>query len=194
MPQPKQENRDVPLSRFISLVLRHDPSAAGISLDGHGWADVAALVAGVRQTGRTIDTETLERIVREDSKQRYSFSADHMKIRANQGHSIPVDVELSAQTPPDTLYHGTAERFLDSIRREGITRQQRQHVHLSAGFKTAVEVGARHGKAAVLPIDAAAMARDGVTFYLSENGVWLCGAVPWRYVKEQEIWRSSADK
>ena len=172
---------DVKLGRFLSLVLRHDPDAAGISLDRHGWADVAALLAGVRRTGRQIDRETLERIVRENDKQRYSFNEDHTKIRANQGHSIQVDIELPAADPPPYLYHGTAARFLPSIRREGIKKMSRQYVHLSGDYQTAVEVGRRHGAPAVLMIDAEAMARDGAAFCRSENGVWLCEYVAPEY-------------
>jgi len=178
----QQSKNDVELGRFISLVLRHTPSAAGIQLDENGWAEVNELLAGANRARKWIDMETLERIVRENNKQRYSFNEDHTKIRANQGHSIQVDVELKAQIPPDTLYHGTATRFLDSIRQQGLTKQNRQHVHLSADATTATNVGSRHGKPVVLSVNAAAMVADGYTFYLSENGVWLCDAVPWEYI------------
>ena len=169
-----QSNSDVKLGRFLSLVLRHDPHAAGITLDEHGWADVNALLAGVNRTGRKIDLFTLETIVRETNKQRYSFNEDHAKIRANQGHSISVDVELREVEPPKYLYHGTASRFLPAIQAEGIRRMSRQYVHLSGDFETAVAVGKRHGIPVVITIDAAAMAEDGVSFYRAENGVWLC--------------------
>ena len=182
----EQSNSDVKLGRFLSLVLRHDPKAAGITLDEHGWADVRELLDGVRRTGRKIDLETLERIVRENNKKRYSFNEDHTKIRANQGHSIPVDVELKQVQPPRYLYHGTATRFLDQIQAKGIRRMGRQYVHLSGDFETAVAVGKRHGTPAVLTIDAAAMARDGFPFYLSENGVWLCEEVPAQYFVDDE--------
>lgn len=177
----EQSNGDVRLGRFLSLVLRHDPGAAGITLDEHGWADVEALLAGVNRTGRKIDMATLERIVRENNKHRYSFNGDRTKIRANQGHSLTVDVELKETEPPDYLYHGTATRFLPSIQREGIRKMSRQHVHLSGDFETAIAVGRRHGIPTVITIDAGAMARDGVKFYRSENGVWLCGEVPTKY-------------
>ncbi len=176
-----QSNSDVKLGRFLSLVLRHDPAAAGISLDEHGWADVKELLAGVNRTGRKIDMDTLERIVRENSKQRYSFNEDHSKIRANQGHSVSVDVELKETQPPQYLYHGTVSRFLPSIQREGIRKMSRQYVHLSGDFETAMAVGKRHGSPVVITIDAAAMAGDGVTFYRSENGVWLCEHVEPKY-------------
>lgn len=169
-----QNNGDVRLGRFLSLVLRHNPGAAGISLDEHGWADVQELLAGVRRSGRQINMEKLERIVHENNKQRYSFNADHAKIRANQGHSLQVDVELTAVQPPRYLYHGTAARFLPAIQQEGIKKMSRQYVHLSGDFQTAMEVGRRHGSPVVLTINAEAMAHDGVSFYQSENGVWLC--------------------
>lgn len=176
-----QNESDVKLGRFLSLVLRHEPSAAGIELDEHGWADVGELLSGMRRSGRQIDMDTLERIVRENCKQRYSFNEDHTKIRANQGHSIPVDVELKEAKPPRQLYHGTAERFLPSIRREGIEKMSRQFVHLSADYQTALNVGRRHGSPAVITVDAEAMVRDGAVFYLSENGVWLCEHVAPEY-------------
>ncbi len=177
----EQSNSDIKLGRFLSLVLRHDPSAAGISLDGHGWADVKELLAGVSRTGRKIDMDTLERIVRENNKQRYSFNEDHTRIRANQGHSLSVDVELREETPPQYLYHGTATRFFPAIQREGIRKMSRQYVHLSGDFETAMAVGRRHGSPVVITVDAQAMARDGVGFYRSENGVWLCEHVEPKY-------------
>lgn len=177
----KQYSEDVKLGRFLSLVLRHKPEAAGIELDGHGWADVEKLLDGVRRTGRRGYMDTLERIVRENNKQRYSFNGDGTKIRANQGHSVQVDVELREAEPPPYLYHGTATRFLPAIRREGIRKMSRQHVHLSGDFGTAMAVGKRHGAPVVITIDAAAMARDGAAFYRSENGVWLCEYVEPRY-------------
>lgn len=177
----EQSKSDVRLGRFLSLVLRHDPGAAGISLDEHGWADVEELLDGVSRTGRRIDMETLERIVRENNKRRYAFNEDHTRIRANQGHSIGVDVELKRQQPPQYLYHGTAARFLPAIHREGIRKMSRQYVHLSGDFETALAVGRRHGIPVVVTIEAAAMARDGIPFYLSENGVWLCEHVDSRY-------------
>ena len=178
-----QSERDVKLGRFISLVLRHNPAAASIALDANGWADVQQLLDGMNRAGKAIDKETLARIVRENNKSRYSFNADESKIRANQGHSVPVDVELKPQTPPDVLYHGTAERFLEPILRDGLSPRSRQHVHLSVDTETAVNVGSRHGKPVVLAIDAADMARDGHDFWLSENHVWLCMAVPSRYIR-----------
>lgn len=171
----QQSKQDVELGRFLSFVLRHNPSAAGIGLDPNGWANVDELLAGVNRSGRRINMETLERIVRENNKKRYCFNEDHTKIRANRGHSTEVDVELKAKTPPDTLYHGTASRFQDSIRQKGILKQNRRHVHLSADIDTAVKVGSRHGKPFLLPIDAAAMAAQTDTLFIFPRTV--CGSV-----------------
>ena len=178
------KNDDTSLSKFISLILRHKPEEIGITLDRHGWADTAQLIKGIRSTGRRIDTETLERIVRNDEKQRYSFSEDGKKIRANQGHSIPVEVEMPVTPPPEKLYHGTSLRFLDSIKQSGILRMNRLYVHLSPDTETAFKVGRRHGKPVVLVIDTAAMLADGYQFRLSENGVWMSEDIPWKYVAE----------
>ncbi len=129
------------LSKFISLILRHKPEAANIELDEHGWANVEDLIIGINQTGRTINLEILEEIVASDQKQRYSFNADKTLLRANQGHSIPVDVELTEQKPPEFLYHGTAERFLDSIMAEGLKPMSRLYIHLSKDTETAQKEG-----------------------------------------------------
>lgn len=180
----KIKNDDVSLGRFISLVLRHNPDAAGITLDKQGWADTEKLIAGIKATGRKIDMETLERIVRENNKQRYSFNEDKSKIRANQGHSIPVEVGMEIKTPPDILYHGTARGSLDSIRLQGIRKMNRLYVHLSPDAETAINVGKRHGKPVVLTVDAKRMAADGYIFRLSDNGVWQSEDIPWEYVTD----------
>lgn len=171
------------LSKFVSLVLRHHPEAAGIELDGHGWADVDKLIEGIQKTGRRIDRELLDEIVRTDDKQRYSYNDDGTKIRANQGHSVHVDVDLAEMTPPDCLFHGTAERFLEPILREGLRPMGRLYVHLSPDEETAEKVGQRHGKPVILRIDAGRMARDGHKFRRSENGVWLTESVPKEYLE-----------
>ncbi len=173
------------LSVFISLVLRHNPDAAGITLDEHGWADVEDLLAGINATGRRIDRVALEEIVRTDNKQRYSFNEDKTLIRANQGHSIPVDVELKEQEPPEFLYHGTADRFLESIMSQGLKPMSRLYVHLSRDAETAYKVGQRHGKPVILKVHTGQMSRDGFQFYLSENGVWLTGKVDAKYLERQ---------
>ncbi len=171
------------LSVFISLVLRHKPDAAHISLDEHGWADVEELLAGINDTGRTIDMGILEEIVRTDNKHRYSFNEDKTLIRANQGHSISVDVELEEKQPPHLLYHGTAERFLESIMAEGIKPMNRLYVHLSKDEETALKVGKRHGNPVVLKINAEEMYHDGKKFYLSQNGVWLTKYIETKYIE-----------
>jgi len=172
------------LSIFISLILRHKPEEIGITLDKHGWANVKELIAGINASGRKINMEMLEEIVRTDNKGRYSFNENKTLIRANQGHSVPVDVELKEATPPDVLYHGTATRYLDVIMREGIKPMRRLYVHFSKDLETGVNVGNRHGKAAVLIVDAKRMFEDGVKFYLSENGVWLTKYVDRKYINE----------
>ncbi len=171
------------LSVFISLVLRHHPETIGIELDEHGWANVEELLCGINNSGRTIDMEILEEIVRADKKQRYSFNEDKTLIRANQGHSIPVDVELEEMQPPQVLYHGTASRFLDSIMQEGLKPMSRLYVHLSSDIETAKVVGARHGSPVILKINTSQMHEDGVKFYLSKNGVWLTKNISTKYIE-----------
>lgn len=171
------------LSVFISLVLRHKPEAAGIELDEHGWADVEKLLAGINAAGHKIDRSTLEEIVATDEKGRYSLSADGTKIRANQGHSVAVDVELTPSEPPEILYHGTAERFVHAIGEGGLLPMSRLYVHLSKDVETAVKVGSRHGKPVVFEVESGRMYREGIEFYLSSNGVWLTKAVKPGYLR-----------
>ena len=178
------KNKKDSMSKFISLVLRHHPEAAYIQLDEHGWADVEQLISGIKKTGRKINRQTLEEIVRTDEKQRYSFSEDKTLIRANQGHSISVDVGLKEQEPPEFLYHGTAAGFYESIKKQGIKPMSRLYVHLSKDIETAVNVGKRHGKPIVLKIHSGIMYQDGVSFYLSENGVWLTKKVEPKYFEQ----------
>ena len=170
-------------SKFISLILRHKPGTIGISLDEHGWADVQELIAGINASGNhQLDMDLLEEIVRTDEKQRYSFNEDHTLIRANQGHSIPVDVELEEMIPPAILYHGTGEKYVASIDREGLIPKSRLYVHLSSDEETARKVGSRHGKPVIYTVDCAAMTADGYQFFLSANHVWLTKAVPAGYL------------
>lgn len=178
-----QNKRDVEFGKFISLILRHKPEVIGITLDSNGYADVKELLNGINKSGKEIDMITLERIVRENNKKRYSFNKDKTKIRANQGHSLNVDVELKSAVPPKVLYHGTADRFLESIKEKGILKKSRQYVHLSKEKETAIDVGKRHGKPVVLAIDTEKMCNDGYVFYLSENNVWLSDYILWKYVK-----------
>ncbi|EGT4846882.1 TPA: RNA 2'-phosphotransferase [Clostridioides difficile] len=171
------------LSIFISLILRHKPEIIGIKLDDYGYADVNELIEKINNTGRNINIEILEQIVKEDNKQRYSFNEDRSKIRANQGHSINIDVELKELEPPEYLYHGTATRFLDNIKNEGIIKQSRLYVHLSRDIDTAIKVGKRHGTPVILKINTGKMYENGYKFYLSENNVWLCEYIPFKYVE-----------
>ena len=170
-------------SRYLSLILRHKPEAAGITLDEHGWANVSELIAGVRRT-RPFDMEMLEEIVRTDEKQRYSFSEDKSLIRANQGHSIPVDVELPVVAPPEFLYHGTGEKYVSSIDAQGLLPRSRLYVHLSPDVETAKTGGSRHGQPVVYTVLSGKMAEDGITFYRSVNGVWLTKAVLPKYLRK----------
>ncbi len=172
---------DKSTSKYISLILRHKPEVIGISLDEHGWAVVDDLIAGVSKT-HPLDMETLERIVAEDEKYRYSFNEDRTLIRANQGHSIPVDVELPEEIPPEVLYHGTGQKYKESIDVQGLIPKSRLYVHLSGDADTARKVGQRHGKPVIYTVDAAAMHADGYTFYRSVNGVWLTKEVPVKYL------------
>ena len=170
------------ISKLISLVLRHHPEKLGLTLDAHGWVDTKALIEAINAI-QPFDMEHLERIVQTDNKQRYAFSPDKARIRANQGHSIPVDLELTPRTPPAVLWHGTGERFVNAIMREGLKPMGRQYVHLSSDADTAVKVGRRHGKPVLFTVDAARMASDGLLFYRSENGVWLTDGVPPQYLR-----------
>ncbi len=172
-------------SKFIALILRHKPETIGITLDEHGWANVEELVAGIAKQ-QAFDRDMLEEIVRTDSKMRYSFNEDHTLIRANQGHSIPVDVELEEKTPPDILWHGTGEKYVSSINAQGLIPKSRLYVHLSADYDTAVKVGSRHGKPVVYTVSAGDMQKAGYQFYQSVNGVWLTKRVPARFLKKIE--------
>lgn len=169
---------DVRLSRFVSLVLRHDPSAAGLALDPHGWASVDALLAGAQDRGVPLTPEALERVVRDNDKRRFELSYDGARIRARQGHSVAVDLGLQPAVPPATLYHGTVAAALPAIRREGLRPMSRQHVHLSPDRESAKRVGSRRGAPVLLEVDAASLHARGVAFFLSTNGVWLTDAVP----------------
>jgi len=182
----RDENEN--LGRFMSLVLRHKPEVIGIRLDEHGWADINELIEGMNRAGKHIDRTKLDEIVATNNKKRYSISDDGKRIRANQGHSVQVDVELKEQKPPEILYHGTAERFSESIEREGLKPMGRLYVHLSKDIKTAENVGSRHGKPVVYEVAAGEMSENGFKFYLSENGVWLSGKVPPAYLRR---WREN---
>ncbi len=172
-------------SRFLSLLLRHRPDVVGISLDEHGWADVQKLLKGINKT-RPLSMEDLEKIVATDEKQRYSFNENRTLIRANQGHSIPVDVELEEKIPPDVLWHGTGKKYVESIDASGLVHKSRLYVHLSADTETAYKVGIRHGEPVIYEVLAGQMAKDGYVFYHSANGVWLTKYVPAYYLRKTE--------
>jgi putative RNA 2'-phosphotransferase len=175
---------DVAISKFLAYVLRHDPAAVGIELGPGGWVAVDELLAGLAGAGRPIDRDRLEAVVAGGSKRRYELVGD--RIRAAQGHSQPVDLQLDPARPPDVLYHGTVERFLPAIAAEGLRPGRRTHVHLSADVPTAQAVGARRGRPVVLRVDAAGMHAAGLAFYEATNGVWLTDRVPPRwFVVEQ---------
>lgn len=169
------------MGKLISLILRHKPDVIGITLDEHGWANVDELIKSVNKRHK-LTMEMLEEIVATDNKQRYSFNEDKTKIRANQGHSINVDVELEEIAPPEYLWHGTARKYVDSIIKDGLIPKSRLYVHLSDNYDTAVNVGKRHGEPVVLCIWAGDMYRDGHKFYRSKNGVWLVKHVPVEYM------------
>lgn len=171
-------------SKFISLILRHKPESIGITLDEHGWANVEELIAGIAKV-QEFNIDILEEIVRTDEKQRYSFNEDKTLIRASQGHSIPVDVELEEAEPPVQLWHGTGEKYATSIDAQGLIPKNRLYVHLSKDRNTAVKVGERHGRPILYIVNAGEMYRDGYKFYLSKNGVWLTEKVPVKYLTKR---------
>ena len=173
---------DMKASKFLSLVLRHKPEEIGLQLDEYGWIVTNHLIGGINGKGYNIDISDIERIVTEDDKQRYSFNEDKTKIRANQGHSISVNLELNPVEPPIMLYHGTSKRVLNSICVDGITKQARQYVHLSADIETASKVGKRHGELVIFEVYSEQMYEEGYEFYLSNNGVWLTDFVPSEYL------------
>lgn len=172
------------VSKFISLILRHKPETIGIALDEHGWANVDELIDGINNANK-FTKEMLEKIVEEDDKQRYSFNEDKTLIRANQGHSIPVDVELEEVVPPQYLWHGTGMKYVSSIKKLGLIPKSRLYVHLSTDEHTAKKVGERHGIAVLYRIDAGRMHEDGYKFYLSKNGVYLTKEVPSKYLARE---------
>lgn len=172
------------ISKFLSFVLRHKPDAIGLVLDANGWADIDELVCKANSSGKVTNLNyfLVREVVDNSDKKRFIISDDEQRVRANQGHSIDVDLQLSPLDPPEFLYHGTAIRFLDSIWAEGLKPQQRQYVHLSTDIETAVAVGLRYGKPAILKVKAQLMHEQGFVFYQSENGVWLTAAIPSDYL------------
>lgn len=170
-------------SKFLSYVLRHHPELIGLNLDENGWANVEELITkSKRDSYQGLTVEELSEIVETNDKKRFIFNEDKTRIRANQGHSIDIDLALKPQQPPEFLYHGTAKSNIDSILEKGIEKRNRQHVHLSQDKETATKVGMRHGKPIILMIKTKEMSEDGIEFYLSDNNVWLTDFVDAKYI------------
>jgi putative RNA 2'-phosphotransferase len=175
--------RLITVSKFLSKYLRHEPEALGLTLEPGGWALVEDLLAGAARQGFPITSEELVQVVVESDKQRFAVDETGMKIRANQGHSTDVDLQLKEAEPPPQLFHGTVSKFLEAILAEGLKKMDRHDVHLSKDMQTATRVGERRGKPIILVIDSGRMAADGFTFRLSENNVWLTDRVPPQYIR-----------
>jgi len=173
------------VSKFLSLVLRHSPETIGLKLDENGWADVEELIEKCNNKGsqNQMTAELLDYVVKNNDKKRFTFNDDKTKIRASQGHSISVELDLKEAEPSEFLYHGTVEKFLESIKKEGLQKMSRQHVHLSKDRETAIKVGSRRGIAQILTIKSGEMHKDGFKFYISENNVWLTDEVPVKYIE-----------
>lgn len=175
---------DTKTSKFLSLILRHKPESIGLQLDASGWADVAELIKKARKVGVNLTPGKIATVVATSDKRRFALSDDGSRIRANQGHSVTVDLGLLSTEPPELLFHGTAQRNLSGIRSKGLVSVNRAFVHLSKDRETAITVGKRHGSPVVLIVQAGKMHRDGFLFYLSENGVWLTDHVPTPYLDQ----------
>lgn len=174
--------RLITVSKFLSKYLRHEPEALGLALEPGGWVFVADLLAGATKIGFPITREELSQVVAENDKPRFALDETGARIRANQGHSTEVDLQLKEADPPEQLFHGTVSKFLNAILTEGLKKMDRHDVHLSQDVQTAAKVGQRRGKPIILVIDSARMAADGFKFRLSDNGVWLTDHVPPRYI------------
>ncbi len=161
------------LSKYLSLILRHQPQKLGIQLDKNGWANLEELILAMKEKGMNVDLLQIEDVVLSNNKQRFKLDLQNNRIRANQGHSVPIKLDLEAVEPPLYLFHGTALKNLSNIKQKGLLRGERNHVHLSSDEQTAIQVGARHGKPVVLKIKALEMANQNISFFLSENKVWL---------------------
>lgn len=172
------EKQKKKISKFLSLILRHQPEAVGLTLEENGWVEVDKLLQACDKNGSSFSRKELEEVVETNDKTRFSFDETKTKIRANQGHSIEIEIEFEKKTPPEILYHGTAERNVDRILAEGLKKMARHHVHLSADIETATKVGIRYGKPVILEVDTKAMTDEGFEFFVSANGVWLIDNVP----------------
>ncbi len=175
-------DHNIKASKFLSLILRHKPETIGLVLDEAGWTPVADLLAGCARKGIHLSLPELKELVSASDKQRFALSEDGLFIRANQGHSVAVELGLKPAVPPEVLYHGTIEKFLPSIRMAGLRKGQRHHVHLSSDEATALRVGQRRGLPVILKIQARSMHAEGFVFFLSANDVWLTDHVPSQYI------------
>ncbi len=179
------KKEEIKISKFLSLILRHKPQTVNLQLDKNGWADIKKLIQQVNINNKklNLDFKKLEYVVENNDKQRFIFDDEKTKIRANQGHSIKIDLGYEQVEPPEYLYHGTAKKNIGSIMKKGLIKRQRHHVHLSSDTETAVKVGSRHGKPVVLKIQSKKMHHDGLRFYLSDNGVWLTDFIQPEYIE-----------
>lgn len=173
----------VKVSKYLSKHLRHQPERLGLKLENGGWIDVEDLLAACRRNNFPISLETLNEVVEKNDKNRFSFDETKTKIRANQGHSIEIDLQLAPIAPPEILFHGTNEKSVSAILKHGLLKMARHHVHLSVDEKTARNVGARRGKPVIFAVDAAAMHKEGYEFFVSANGVWLVETVPPKFLR-----------
>lgn len=172
------------ISKFLSLVLRHQPEAVGLTLEENGWVKVSDLIAACAENGRTFTLEELRQVVETNDKQRFAFDETGEKIRANQGHSAAVEIEFETRIPPEILYHGTAEKNVGLIFETGLQKMNRHHVHLSDNLETARKVGSRHGKPVIFEVDTRTMLENSFKFYVSANGVWLVDNVPPQFLRQ----------
>lgn len=177
------EKQRTKISKFLSLILRHQPEAVGLTLEENGWVKVADLIDACAKHGRAFTLDELCEVVETNDKKRFSFDASREKIRANQGHSAAVEIEFEQRTPPAVLYHGTAEKNVDSILRTGLEKRARHHVHLSDNLETARAVGKRYGKPVIFEIDTAKMIENDFQFFVSANNVWLVDGVPPEFLR-----------
>jgi len=174
------------ISKFLSLVLRHQPETIGIQLDENGWTDIKELIEKANNNGIKFDREMLNHIVATNPKKRFAFNETLDKIRASQGHSIEIELGYTNQKPPEILYHGTGEKSVQSIINIGLEKRNRLHVHLSNDIETAIKVGQRHGKPFVFKVLAEQMYNDNFQFFISDNGVWLTDNVPTKYLRRND--------
>jgi putative RNA 2'-phosphotransferase len=180
------EKRKTKISKFLSLILRHQPEVIGLSLEENGWIEVKKLIEACADYGKSFTFAELKSVVETNDKKRFAFNKDETKIRANQGHSLEVEIEFEKKLPPENLYHGTAEKNVGVIFAEGLKKMSRHHVHLSVDVETARKVGMRYGKPIIFQIDTVGMIDEGFEFFVSANGVWLVDNVPPKFLKIKE--------